>query len=206
MTTYQLQQTASAFEFSQVFNDREFVDSSGALYQESRGGSRFRFTLSFSNLTGEDAQDLMGYVALLRGRQHRAGVTMNRLGYVARGAYGGSPVTSGIEAVGQTVINLSGASTSITKWAAQGDFVALGNQLRIVTEDANSDGGGNVSISVWPEVHVEVAASTALQTTAATVGGVFYLVEANGLGSVPWGDGWHMPSVTLVIEQDITEA
>lgn len=206
MSTGTLTVTPSAFEFEQVFNDESFRDSAGGVWASGRNGNRWRLTLTFNNLTGAERRALWAHVAQLRGQRNRLQVNMVTLGYVRAGAFGGTPVTDGTQAAGSTSWAITGATPGVTNWIAAGDFISISNELKMCTQNADSDGSGDVVIPIWPETHTALSSGVGLSYV--TVPAVFFLIEAQGLGAVPHpsddsGTPWLSPTVTLVLEEDV---
>lgn len=201
MSTETLTVYPSAWEWEQVFNDEEFRDVAGGLFTRARTGNRWRLMLQFNNLTGARRQALWAHIAELRGRQNRLQVPLSLLRYVRGGAGGGAPLLVGAAVAGATSLAIDGASANITAWLRGGDFVMIGNELKIVTGTVNTSGSGTATIKIWPELHANRADNTAVNI--ATPHGVFFLVQAQGMGGLPHPSDWLNPTVTLVLEEDV---
>jgi hypothetical protein len=89
-----------------------------------------------------------------------------------KGAYGGTPLVDGANQTGST-IDVKGGSNNITNWARAGDLIKFAglNLVYEVTADANTDGSGDVTLSIDPPIFVggSPADEAALTTTAVTV-------------------------------------
>jgi len=69
------------------------------------------------------------------------------------GAYGGAPLVNGASQTGNSII-FDGAAANITNWARDGDLIKFaGLQLLYdVIANANSDGSGNVTLTIHPPI------------------------------------------------------
>jgi len=70
-----------------------------------------------------------------------------------RGVASGSPLVDGVSQTGK-VINLKGASLSVTDWFKAGDIVAFAGHTKVYmcTANVNSDGAGNVALPIVPSL------------------------------------------------------
>lgn len=100
----------------------------------------------------------------------------------ARGIATGTPVIKGAAETGYD-IDTDGWTISQTGIMKAGDWVQIGAttaaKLHMVMADANSDGSGNATLTLWPAVRTAFADNTAL--TVASPVGIWRLS-----GSVPW--------------------
>lgn len=167
MTTYAFPSiTPTEMTFGVITNTRTFTSPfSGAVQTESRSGERLKMRMVFRNLSGADRQDLIAFLMKLNGMEHR--FTVRDYSQVQRGAFGGTPLVNG---VGQTGIslNVDGCSNSITNWIRAGDHFKVGNELKIATADASSNGSGQIILAFRPTLHVSPADNAAITTTSPT--------------------------------------
>lgn len=85
---------------------------------------------------------------------------------VALGVATGTPLVAGAgQAVGAKTLNVDGFTASTSNIMRRGDYFALDNNLYQVTEDANSVGGGAVTLSHWPPLRKVPADNAALDVT-----------------------------------------
>jgi hypothetical protein len=142
----------------------------GVLTPNDRAGLLGSFPSLFVERVGEAALT-EGRMPSLDGIDMRMSQTIKRH---TVGAYGGTPVTSSAATSYDATrvnyyqdITISGASNSITNWARAGDVITLGSvnavnpetgedlgYLRefVVVNDANSDGGGAVTLRITPPI------------------------------------------------------
>lgn len=96
----------------------------------------------------------------------------DQMGATAIGSAGGSPVVKGASQTGQD-LNIDGATVSQTGWLKAGDYIQLGSgataTLHQVLVDADSDGSGDVTLTLWPSVRT-APADDAVVTVASAVG------------------------------------
>ena len=102
-----------------------------------------------------------------------------------QGAMSGSPLVSGSNPNGLNVLNVRGASLSVSNWAVAGDYVqvtAAGGSQRIykVLQNAASDGSGNVALQIFPNIRETIADGVTVVTSNCK--GTFRLQE----NSVVW--------------------
>ena len=65
---------------------------------------------------------------------------------------------------GKTLI-LDGASLSITKWLEAGDQISVASKMYQLDDDVNSDGGGNVTLTLSPRIVTAHANDAAVEVT-----------------------------------------
>lgn len=88
----------------------------------------------------------------------------------ARGALGGTPLVKGASQTG-TTLNIDGATALVSNWIRAGDYFQLGTgtgaRLYMVTQDANSDSSGNVTLNFQPPLRSSPADNAPLTITGA---------------------------------------
>ena len=96
----------------------------------------------------------------------------------------GTPLVDGASQTGQD-IDFKGAPNNITDYLKAGDMVSLGTSLSTrlfkVLVDASSDGSGDFTLTLWPDVVAAPANNDAL--TVASAQGLFELADNAG----SWG-------------------
>jgi hypothetical protein len=95
-----------------------------------------------------------------------------------QGSAGGTPLVAGADQTGK-YLNIDGCTASQTGWLKAGDYIQIGNgseaRLHMVTEDASSDGSGNVTLSLWPEIRSAYPDNSTVVTSSPV--GAFRLVS-----------------------------
>ena len=138
-------------------------------------GQRWAADVTLPPMRREQAAQWVSFLVSLRG-SFGDFLLGNPMACVARGVGGGSPVVSGASQTGSD-LNITGATASTTGWLKAGDYIQLGagidQRLHMVTADANSDGSGNVSLSIEPALRSSPADNLAI--VVANCKGVFRL-------------------------------
>lgn len=145
-------------------------------------GKRWEATIEIPKYKRRHAEQIIGFLLSLNGSagMFYLGDTANKLpGGLATGA----PVCNGAQVRGGNLLATRGWTASKTGILFAGDWIqvnnASGQRLYKVTADADSDAGGNSTLSVWPRLRDASPDGTALVTN--TPQGIFYL-SANS----PW--------------------
>ena len=98
------------------------------------------------------------------------------LGATARGIATGTPVVNGGSQTGNELVT-DGWTTSQTGILKAGDYIQLGSgataQLYKILDDANSDGSGNATFTIWPSLRSSPADNATI--TVSSPKGVFRL-------------------------------
>lgn len=173
MTTFafpSITPTTNTFEL--VANTRTFQSPlTNAVQTSSRKGSLWRASLQFSNLKGDDRQEMQAFLVKLNGQQHR--FTLHDHSYTRRGAGGGTLLVKGASQSG-TALVCDGATASVNNYLRAGDYISFNNELHMVVVDANSDASGNVTLSIAPPIR-KTPADNAVVDYLTPVSGVFML-------------------------------
>lgn len=201
MSTETLTINPSRADWEQVLNDDMFQAQTGAYQTSARTGNRWRVVLSYMNLAGTNREAMWGHLLQLNGRRNRLQVSMSTLAYVRGGAGGGTPQLNGALVAGATALVIDGASNNITAWLKSGDWITIGNQLLAVTQAVNTNGSGQATIPIWPELHKNYADNAAVNIS--TPFGVFFLREPGALNMSRLGSGWRDESFVLSLEMDV---
>lgn len=100
-------------------------------------------------------------------------------GQTARGVATGTPLVNGASQTGNELVT-DGWTTSTTGILKAGDYIQLGSdataRLYKVLDDVNSDGSGNATLTVWPDLRTAPADNAAI--TVANPKGLFRLNSA----------------------------
>jgi len=200
MTTEVLTISPSRADWGQIINDERFTSVTGIVQTQGRVGNRWQLALTFSGLVGSDRQVLVGHAFQLRGQVNRLQVNMSTLNYVRAGAGGGTPLINGNLVAGSTSLTIDGASINISNWLVASDFISVGNELKIVTQSVSTNGSGQATIQIWPEVHKPVADNAAVDIS--TPKGVFFLRDSISMSIGPSPGGWATDAIVLSLEED----
>ena len=164
--------TPSTNTFEQVANTRTFQSPlTNAIQTSSRKGSLWRASLQFNNLSGADRKVMQAFLVKLNGQEHR--FTLHDHSHTRRGAGGGTLRVNGGTQSGTSLV-CDGATASVANYLRSGDYISFNNELHMVVADANSDGSGNITLSIAPPIRKTPADDTIVDYTV-PVSGVFLL-------------------------------
>jgi len=94
------------------------------------------------------------------------------------GTVTGTPLVNGASQTGSSLI-IDGATVSLSPWVKAGDYFTLGTgtstRLYTVLADANSDGSGNVTMTIWPNLRSSPSNNDTV--TFSTPRGTFRMLE-----------------------------
>lgn len=100
--------------------------------------------LTFGVLTRAQGRTMAGLLHSLRGPAGRIRLWDHAFA-APGGTGGGNPVVDGAGQIGR-LLNVRGCPVSTPKWLLTGDYFQLGNQLHILTADANTDATGRTTL------------------------------------------------------------
>ena len=155
-----------------IANSQQFVALSGAIQTAQRPGQRWTVQLEYAALVAADRAVLQAFVVQVLGQADN--FTLTPHDYSPRGAFGGTPVVNGAGQSGNA-LNIDGCSASVTNWIRAGDFFQVGTELKMATQDASSNGSGEVALSFVPELRSAPGDGASITTTEPT--GVFRFVQ-----------------------------
>lgn len=168
----------SAITWGLISNTGKFVSPlTGYTQTIQRKGTRWMMTAQFNNLDGDDLADLRAFLYKLNGAAHR--FRFSDPSHTQRGVLTGSPLINGAGQAGYSLIT-DGWTISQSPIIKAGDRFEVSDQLFECTADANSDGSGNATISVIPEIHADPGDGSALDVSSPT--GKFMLLDQ----SIAW--------------------
>lgn len=168
MTDYTWPSTviANSSDWRLVPNTAAFTSPlTGSTRTLGRGGDRWACTLVLKNLSATNRAVLRAFLANLRGQTHR--VIVPDHSYTRRGALTANFVVNGASQTGSSLI-CDGAATTITNAMMAGDWIRVGDYLYMVTADANTDGAGNITLSIVPPLRSSPADGAAVNITTPT--------------------------------------
>lgn len=108
-------------------------------------GAKWEADLVFANLSVASGREIFGFLASLRGPT----VTFNLHDHsleTPRGIATGTPVVNGSGQTGNTLIT-DGWTVSQIGIMLRGDLFQVGTELKMITADVDSDGGGNATLT-----------------------------------------------------------
>jgi len=140
-------------------------------------GQRWEADVTMPPLERAEAAQFDGFLLKLDGRKGTFTFTPPDAA-LPRGAIGGTPVVDGASQTGAELA-IRGATTNVTGWLLAGDFIQLGSasttRLHKVVSDANTDGSGNVTLDIWPNLRSSPADGATVIVSGAS--GLFRLAS-----------------------------
>lgn len=181
----------------QQFSESAFIGAQSVVTY--RGAERWKLDLQFDDLTGADRADMMAFVTRLR-VSHNVFLVINHTA-PQRGNLNGGAVNSGT--AGQYLI-LKDLAGNVSSWARTGDFIAVNSMLKMVLQDAGSNGPGVASLQVWPPFYgtAPVWGAPVFTTITSAFGG-FRMVGASVINTDPPG---YRTSLTISAVERINSA
>jgi hypothetical protein len=135
---------------------------SGSVRTVGIPGARWMAALTWPSMHRDDAVVLQALLVRLRGMENR--LLMHDLSKpVLRGSGGGTPVVNGASQTGSSII-LSGLPATTLVYKA-GDMLGIGGELKMVTTDATSTGGGALTVQFEPPLRASPSNGSAVTTS-----------------------------------------
>ena len=128
-------------------------------------------TLTSIPLLPEDAQTITAFLRKLRGKSGTfyMGDPLRTVPYGSAASAPGTPLVNGANQSGDTLV-IDGAPASATNYLKAGDLISLGTGSAMrayeVLDNASSDGSGNVTLTIWPNLRASPANNEAVTVTA----------------------------------------
>ena len=127
-----------------------------------------------------DAEEWISFLLKLKGMFGTFYLMPDPLGLTARGSCSssaGTPVVDGAHSAQSNSLAISGATTGATGYFLAGDYISIGTgstkQLFKVLSDANTDGGGDVTVDIFPSLRTALSGSESVTVSSPT--GIFRL-------------------------------
>lgn len=135
--------------------------------RRSRGGQRWKLHCAYGTMERDDYLDLWGFLNAQRGQYSAFTLTLPS-GIFPRGTWGGTPLANGAAAAGASSVAVDGLTISITGIGKRGDFIKFANHSKVyqLTADVNSNGSGQTTLSIMPNLVAAVADNEALTVSA----------------------------------------
>jgi hypothetical protein len=187
MTTYAFPSvTPSEITFGIEHNVASFISPfTGTPYSVGRDGAVLVCDLNYRVLQGADRGTMTGFLTKLNGPQHR--FTMQYFAENQQGAFGGTPLVFGADQLGDSLA-VDGCSNNITKWIGAGDVFGVNGELKIQSDDADTNGSGEITLDFQPPLR-QAPADNAAITTANPTGKFMLLAESIVWTNVPGASG-----------------
>ena len=139
-----------------ITNTKTFTSPiTGAIQTVSRKGARWKSTLVWENLTGVERGLLQGVITALNGQTNR--LQMRDYGAIRQGFAPASDTPSLYDdRMGEYVV-LKNVTPGIVDYLKAGDYIRFNNELKMVTQDANSNSAGRVGVYIAPPTRNQTA-------------------------------------------------
>lgn len=197
MSTEDLAIDPTDYTFAELWNDEDHQARSGALQVSGRTGNRWLLDLVFAGKTDTERRQLLGFMSLLRGKRNR--IKFFIPGYTLGGAGGGTPLLNASVSAGATSITVDGLPLSATGVYLAGDWLTLGNELKQICSNVDSDGSGEATIQIWPETHGAHANNDAVEVDDPY--GIFFQRQA---APRPRPADQYQATFRMTLEEDVT--
>lgn len=136
---------------------QNFATQSPFTYQQqvlNHPGRRWEVDITLPPMKQADARIWIAWLAKLDGQLHTF-TFGDPLGQTPQGSAGGTPLVAGAGQTGAS-LDIDGCTAGQTGWLKEGDYIQLGTgedaRLYLVMEDADSDGAGAATLSLWPAI------------------------------------------------------
>jgi hypothetical protein len=159
MANYTLPTNIGFARFNLTRASRTAISESPFTYSQqvlSYPGQRWVADVALPPLDRSDVDVWRAFFVKLNGRENTFNMG-DPLSKEPKGSAGGTPLVNGANQSGGSLV-VDGASTSQTGWLLAGDYIQLGTgataRLYMVTDDVDTDGSGNATIPIWPNLQI----------------------------------------------------
>ena len=132
-------------------------------------GQRWEAEITLPAMQRTNAEAWIGWLLSLRGRSGTF-LLGDPLATSPIGNGGGTPVVKGASQTGSTLL-IDGCTASQSSYLAAGDYIQIGaaasSQLYKVTQVSASDGSGNATLEIWPELRSSPADNASITVSSA---------------------------------------
>jgi len=149
MSAFPASVSPSSVEWSLVSNTQSFKSPlNGSVQTLENVGARWQAVLKFRNLSDADGRILMAFLVSLGGEAGRFDLYDHSHPNPA-GVATGAPLVNGASQTGGTLIT-DGWTPSQTGILKAGDYIGVNGELKMMAADADSDAGGNATLTFGP--------------------------------------------------------
>ena len=168
---YQLPTVTGINSITLRMSSRNAISASPFTYAQqviAHQGQRWEADVNLPTMKNDKARTWLAWFAKLDGNLNvfTMGDPANA---TPQGSAGGTPLVAGADQTGK-YLNIDGCTASQTGWLKAGDYIQIGSgakaRLHMVTEDTSSDGSGNVTLSLWPEIRTAYADNASIITSS----------------------------------------
>jgi hypothetical protein len=139
----------------------------GSQQEQLWPGQWFEFEATMPRMTRAEAEQWLGFLGALYGKWGTF-LWGDPLGAAPQGVATGTPLVSGSNLNGSNSLNTRGWNTGITNILKAGDYLQItagsGQPQRLykVVLNANSDGGGNSTLQIFPNIRESLSDGTSI--------------------------------------------
>jgi len=153
----------ASLEWYLVSNTQTFTSPlSGVTQTLELPGAKWRASIGIKDLEAADSRVMSAFLVKLRGQSGRFSITDFRHPTPA-GAASGTPVVAGAGQTGNALLT-SGWTPSTTGILLAGDYIQVGDELKMVVDDANSDATGAATLNIEPPLRNSPADASTIIT------------------------------------------
>lgn len=176
--TYPLTPPTSPVPDSMVLQPKDVVGMSqspftGTQQVHQHQGAWFEAELALPRMTRAQWAPWAAFLTALRGRYGTFWLPAY-LTTSPQGAGGGTPIVDGGGQTG-SALDISGGPLSTTAWLKAGDFLQVGNELKMALADTDTDGSGDATIDIYPPIRTSPTAGASV--TISNPNGLFRLMD-----------------------------
>lgn len=121
---------------------------------QASAGQMWQADVTLPPMKRADAEIWVAWLVSLRGK-FGTFLLGDPLCATPQGDIGGTPLVNGAGQTGET-LQIDGCTANVTNWLKAGDYIQLGSgstaTLHKVLANANSNGSGQVTLSLWPHI------------------------------------------------------
>jgi hypothetical protein len=129
-------------------------------------GQWFEAQINLPPLERAEAEDFVGFLLALNGQ--KGTFTFSDPDYSEpRGTALGTPLINGASQTGSTIVT-DGWTPSQGSLLLRGDWIQIGSYMYKIAQDASSDGSGNATLEVFPNLRSSPADNAAITTSSPT--------------------------------------
>lgn len=148
---------------------------SRASQQQVRGGSRWMSEVTLAPMTMQQARPILSWLEDVQAHGHFFTLGDVEAG-TALGVATGAPVLDGASQTGST-LNTRGWTASTAGILQAGDFIQIGDELKRVVSDVNSNASGEAEVNITPPLRGTFADGVGIQVS--NTGALMRLVDNN---------------------------
>lgn len=134
--------------------------TSGQQYYQQHSAQYWEADIKCPKMDRATAAEWQAFLASLQGR-YGTFLMGEPEAATARGVATGTPLVNGASQTGNVLVT-DGWTISTNNILRQGDFIQIGTHMYMILKDVNSDGSGNATLDVWPNLRSDVTDNAAI--------------------------------------------